>query len=107
MLTPLHIGILVYLGIINLATLVAFGADKISSESGAWRIRERTLFLFSLLGGSIGALIAIKFFRHKSQKTSFQLVIGAIILLQLLALFASGIIHLPATTRIDYNSGNL
>lgn len=66
--------------------MVAFGVDKISSTSGAWRTRERTLFLLSLFGGSIGALTAIHFFRHKNRKSTFMLILTVIFLLQL-ALF--------------------
>lgn len=75
-----------YLLIINIVTLVVFGADKISSQSGAWRTRERTLLLLALAGGSIGAMLAIKFFRHKSRKASFLMLLGVIFLLQLAGL---------------------
>ncbi len=98
MLTTFQIGLLIYFGVINLVTLIIFGVDKISSTSGAWRVRERTLYLFSLLGGTIGALLAIHFFRHKSRKASFLLIIIVILLLQIAALLYSGLIAIPAST---------
>lgn len=95
-----QISLLAYLIIINLVTVIAFGADKISSQSGAWRVRERTLFLFALIGGAVGALFAIHLFRHKNRKASFLFVIVAILLLQLAALFYSGFITIP-TPALD------
>lgn len=74
---------IVYLLIINFITLVVFGADKISAASDAWRVRERTLLLLALVGGSLGAIIAIKFFRHKTQKSSFLILLAVIFLAQL------------------------
>ena len=46
----------VYLVLINLAALVLMAEDKRRAKRRLWRIRERTLFAFALLGGSVGAL---------------------------------------------------
>lgn len=63
------------LGLYVAASVVAFlayGHDKSAAVRNAWRVQERTLHLFSLLGGWPGALAAQRLFRHKSSKASFQ-----------------------------------
>ncbi len=68
---------------LNIATLLLFGFDKLSAQVGLRRIPERLLYLATFLGGSIGALIAMYVFRHKTRKMSFQLVIALLILIQI------------------------
>lgn len=48
--------------------------DKRRAQKGKWRIPERTLFLVAILGGSIGSIIGMRHFRHKTKHKSF--VIG-------------------------------
>lgn len=79
--------ILIYLGMVNLLAFGLFGFDKArSTEPGARRIRERTLWLSMLFGGSLGALLAMHFFRHKTKKLSFQSVAAVILAAQIIAL---------------------
>jgi uncharacterized membrane protein YsdA (DUF1294 family) len=56
----------------SIATAAAYRIDKSAAQSGAWRTRESTLHVLSLIGGWPGALIAQRVFRHKSRKASFQ-----------------------------------
>ncbi|MBU0597021.1 DUF1294 domain-containing protein [Patescibacteria group bacterium] len=79
--------LLVYFVAINIVTFFYFGLDKRKARFGNRRIREKTLWILSLLGGSIGALAGMKFFRHKTKKTSFQAVFLLIFLLQLAIVF--------------------
>lgn len=60
-----------YLLIINIITWVAYGLDKGRAKSGKRRIRERTLLLLALAGGSLGALAGMLMFRHKTRKAKF------------------------------------
>jgi uncharacterized membrane protein YsdA (DUF1294 family)/cold shock CspA family protein len=53
---------------------VAYGFDKGAAERNVWRIKESTLHLFGLVGGWPGAVVAQRYFRHKSSKSSFQFV---------------------------------
>ncbi|MBL7646306.1 MAG: cold shock and DUF1294 domain-containing protein [Candidatus Hydrogenedentes bacterium] len=55
-------------------TFLAYWQDKAAARKNQWRTAERTLHLLGIVGGWPGALIAQQVFRHKSSKTSFQLV---------------------------------
>lgn len=53
---------------------IAYGLDKSAAKRDRWRTPEKTLQFLGLLCGWPGALAGQKFFRHKSKKTSFQIV---------------------------------
>ncbi len=69
---------------LNIATFLLFGFDKLSAQVRTRRISERILYLATFCGGSIGALVAMNLFRHKTRKLSFQLVIALLILIQII-----------------------
>lgn len=73
-----------YLAAVNLAAFAAMGLDKRRARKGRWRIRERTLFLLALLGGSIGSLAGMQCFRHKTKHPQFVWGMPAILALHLL-----------------------
>ncbi len=75
--------LLVYLAAVNLVTFALYGIDKAKARRGAWRISEKMLFLLPLLGGSIGALLGMRVFRHKTKHWYFVWGIPAILLVQL------------------------
>lgn len=77
--------IIVALGAWNLVTFIVYWFDKWMARSKGWRVPEAILFLLALVGGSVGALLAIELLHHKNRKLSFQLIIWLIILLQLTA----------------------
>ncbi|MFM7151944.1 MAG: DUF1294 domain-containing protein [Gemmataceae bacterium] len=83
---------LAWLASINLVALFGFGWDKWLAKRGDARIPERVLFQLVLLGGTFGALAGMKWFRHKTQKASFIVVIALLIALQIavIALLAYG-----------------
>ncbi|MFO6299501.1 DUF1294 domain-containing protein [Rahnella selenatireducens] len=84
---PVPVGLL----LINLLTLLIYGADKLAARKSWRRIPENTLLLFGLLGGWAGALAGQQLFRHKTQKqpfrTRFMLSIAANIAAVLLVLW--------------------
>ncbi len=71
--------ILVYLFVINLAGFVSMAVDKSKARRNKWRIPEATLFLFAIFGGSIGLLLGMRIFRHKTQKPKFYIGIPIIL----------------------------
>jgi len=68
---------------LNISTFLIYGLDKIQAINKGRRVPEKILFLISFLGGSIGALAAMHLFRHKTRKTSFQLTLALLILIQI------------------------
>jgi len=78
----------------SVIAFTAYGLDKSAAKKDRWRTPEKTLQIMGLLCGWPGALAGQKFFRHKSKKTSFQIVfwISVIMNCSALALFyAKGI----------------
>ena len=73
----------VWLIAINLVTFAVYGADKRRARRGAWRVPEKTLFLLPLLGGSVGALLGMRVFRHKTKHWYFGWGVPAILLAQM------------------------
>lgn len=73
---------LIYLIGINILTFLVFGMDKWKARRGKWRIPEETLIWMSIAGGSIGALVGMYLFRHKTQKRKFNLGIPVILFAQ-------------------------
>ena len=82
--TPLHLAY--YLIGINLAAFVAFGVDKMLAEARRRRIAEDTLLLLALLGGSPGAFLGRRLFRHKTRKQPFSDRLRGVAILQLIVL---------------------
>lgn len=79
---------LLYLLLINAAAFVLMLADKVKARKNLWRIPERTLIGSALLGGSIGALLGMYTFRHKTRHLKFTLGVPAILIAQIaLAVF--------------------
>ena len=74
---------MIYLVIINLIAFLTFGADKRRARRDRRRVRESTLFLLAAIGGSIGALLGMYVFRHKTRHWYFCVGIPAILILQI------------------------
>lgn len=68
---------------VNLVAFFLYGLDKWKAVRGLWRISERTLLLLALAGGSAGAFLAMRIFRHKTRHVLFQFGVPLIFLLQL------------------------
>lgn len=81
-----NIAVFYFLGI-NILTFFSFAIDKMKSRTNSWRIPEKTLWFFTLLGGSPAALISMNYFRHKTKKISFQAGIILIIAIQVVLIF--------------------
>jgi len=79
--------VLCVLALINIVAFIMYGVDKKKAKDGKWRTKEATLILSAAVGGSIGALIGMFFFRHKTQKPKFFIGVPAILIAQLALVF--------------------
>ena len=82
----------IWLALINLATFCAFGLDKWKAKRKAKketvrRVPEKTLFLLAALGGSVGALLGMRAFHHKTLHKTFRFGIPLILALQIILPF--------------------
>ena len=81
-LTPLNI--IIYLLSINLIGILIMYIDKKKAKYGRWRIPEKTLLIIALLGGSIGTITGMYWFRHKTQKLKFTLGFPTILISEII-----------------------
>lgn len=58
--------------------------DKWKAKKNRWRVRESTLLIVAVLGGSIGSLAGMYLFRHKTQHLKFTLGVPLILAAQCL-----------------------
>lgn len=72
-----------YLAVINIVGFAIMGIDKRRAVRGAWRISEASLFLTALVGGSLGCICGMEFFRHKTRHPKFMYGLPAILVLQI------------------------
>ena len=75
--------IIIYLTSINVATFITYGIDKMKAKRSKWRIREASLLLLAVLGGSIGALLGMKVWHHKTMHKKFKYGVPAILIVQI------------------------
>ena len=74
--------LIIYLIVANVVTFFVYGVDKWNAKRSKWRIREAALLLLAALGGSIGAWLGMKVWRHKTMHKKFKYGIPLIIILQ-------------------------
>lgn len=74
--------ILYYLLAVNVLTFIVYGFDKRKARRKRWRIPEATLLGLAVIGGSVGAWIAMHIFHHKTLHNKFRYGIPVIFLLQ-------------------------
>ena len=74
--------LIIWLLIITVLTFILCAADKFAAKKQMRRVPEKTFFLLSALGGSIGMYAGMLTFRHKTQHWYFKYGIPAIIVAQ-------------------------
>ncbi len=75
--------VILYLLLVNLFSFSLMGIDKSKARHHKWRIPEKTLFLSALLGGSIGSILGMQLFRHKTKHWYFVIGMPLILVMQL------------------------
>ena len=73
----------IYLVVINVIGFLSMGVDKAKAKKGVWRVPEKTLFLFPILGGGLGSWIGMYTFHHKTKHWYFVIGIPAIFFIEL------------------------
>ena len=72
---------------INILSFIVYGIDKWRAAHGRWRIPESTLLGLAVIGGSIGALLGMKVWHHKTKHKKFVFGLPAILIIQLIILY--------------------
>ena len=72
-----------YLFLINATGFVIMLVDKQKARKNQWRIPERTLLCIAAIGGSVGTLIGMRLFRHKTKHASFTIGVPFMLAVQI------------------------
>ena len=78
---------IIYTLVINIIAILITGYDKLCAKKHSWRVKERTLMLVSVLGGSIGMYITMQLIRHKTRHFKFMIGIPLIMILQIILIW--------------------
>ena len=86
---------LYYLIVINIVTFLVYGIDKwkaksqrkVKTKQGYSRISETTLLMLAVIGGSIGALLGMKIWHHKTKHKKFKFGLPLILLAQIALIY--------------------
>lgn len=79
---------ILYIIAINIIAFFYIGFDKLQSQLQKKRVQEKLLWFIVILGGTFGTIAGMHFFRHKTKKISFQLVVASICIIQMLMFYA-------------------
>ena len=73
-----------YIAVVSLCSVIVCIYDKKISKRGDVKLRipEKSLFIWSAVGGSVAMYITMHLIRHKTKHTSFMVGIPVIIILQ-------------------------
>lgn len=82
-----HKILIIYSVIINFVSFAAFAVDKINACEGRSRIRIITLLGIAFAGGSIGAILGMYIFRHKTRVDYFTVGVPLIMIMQAVVIF--------------------
>ncbi len=80
--------IIIYIIAINIISFIVMGVDKRKAQKRAWRIPESTLFVLAIIGGSIGSILGMHLFHHKTRHWYFLYGMPAILVVQILLVLA-------------------
>lgn len=79
--------IFVYILVVNITAFVLYGFDKKRAIKKEWRIPEKTLLGIAVLGGSVGAILGMYGFRHKTKHWQFRILLPLFLLLHIGIIF--------------------
>ena len=79
--------LIAYLTAVNLLLFLTMGMDKRAARRGARRVPERVLFALAVIGGSLGGVLGMVIFRHKTRKPLFAIGFPLLLLAQMFILW--------------------
>lgn len=85
--------VMIYLVVINVITFSLYGSDKKRARWDRRRIPEKVLLGLAAVGGSVGAWMGMKVYRHKIRKWKFIIGVPLILILQILAISYYSFVH--------------
>ena len=68
----------------NILSFSVYAADKKKAQRHKWRVPEAQLIMLAVVGGSIGALLAMYLLRHKTKHAKFKIGVPLILAAQIL-----------------------
>lgn len=80
--------IVIYIIAVNIISFIVMGMDKRKAQKRAWRIPESILFVLAIIGGSIGSILGMHLFHHKTRHWYFLYGMPAILIVQILLVVA-------------------
>lgn len=87
----------VYFIVINLIGFLSMYLDKYKAKKHLWRIPEATLFIIAIIGGSIGSILGMRIFHHKTRHWYFVYGMPAILIVQIALVLL--LLYLPIEFR--------
>ena len=90
--------LIAYFALVNIIGFALMGIDKRKARKNAFRIPEATLFAMAIIGGSIGSILGMQLFRHKTKHMSFKIGMPVILVFQIVI----GILLFFAPIKIDF-----
>ena len=78
--------LILYYLLVNLLGFYAMYTDKLRAKKRAFRIPEATMFAIAIIGGTIGCILGMYTFRHKTRHWHFVYGMPAILILQILGI---------------------
>jgi uncharacterized membrane protein YsdA (DUF1294 family) len=74
----------IYILVINITGFASMGVDKYKAKNRLWRIKEATLFMYAIIGGSVGSILGMYVFHHKTKHTKFVVGMPLVLVAQIL-----------------------
>ena len=80
--------LVLYIIVVNVVSFTVMGIDKRKAIKRAFRIPESTLFVLAIIGGSLGSIIGMHLFHHKTRHWYFLYGMPVILALQVILILA-------------------
>lgn len=84
--------LIILITVLQIFPFLIYGIDKLFAKWGLFRIPEKALLATTFIFGILGSIAAMKIFKHKTRKTSFQHNFAVIVFLRIVALLCLGLV---------------